>query len=104
MAFANPVSDRRPAQKRRTAAPGQDLSDDAARICPRQDVCVGRTRKNVLHARLTDDATSRQHFPFAFRLAVTYAVDDVHLDVRFAISNTSRETLPASLGGHPAFN
>jgi galactose mutarotase-like enzyme len=53
---------------------------------------------------LTDDATSRQRFPFAFRLAVSYAVDDVHLDVRFEISNTGDEILPASLGGHPAFN
>ena len=53
---------------------------------------------------LTDTAASRLHFPFAFRLAVTYAVDDVHLDVRFEITNTGDETLPASLGGHPAFN
>jgi galactose mutarotase-like enzyme len=53
---------------------------------------------------LTDNAASRQRFPFAFRLAVTYTVDDVHLDVRFAISNPGGTTLPASLGGHPAFN
>jgi galactose mutarotase-like enzyme len=53
---------------------------------------------------LTDDATSRARFPFAFRLAVTYTMDDVHLDVRFEISNTGTEILPASLGGHPAFN
>jgi galactose mutarotase-like enzyme len=53
---------------------------------------------------LTDDATSHLHFPFAFRLSVTYAVDDAHLDVRFEISNTGDEILPASLGGHPAFN
>jgi len=53
---------------------------------------------------LADDATSRLRFPFAFRLAVTYAVEDVHLDVRFEITNTGDEILPASLGGHPAFN
>lgn len=53
---------------------------------------------------LADDATSRQRFPFAFRLAISYAVDDADLDVRFEISNTGDETLPASLGGHPAFN
>ncbi len=53
---------------------------------------------------LTDNATSHQHFPFAFRLAVTYTADDVHLDVRFAVTNTGDTTLPASLGGHPAFN
>jgi galactose mutarotase-like enzyme len=53
---------------------------------------------------LTDNAASRTRFPFAFRLVVAYAVDDVHLDIRFEISNTGEETLPASLGGHPAFN
>jgi galactose mutarotase-like enzyme len=53
---------------------------------------------------LADGPESRRHFPFAFRLAVTYAVDDPHLDVRFEITNTGDETLPASLGGHPAFN
>jgi galactose mutarotase-like enzyme len=53
---------------------------------------------------LTDDDASRERFPFAFRLAISYAVDDVHLDVRFEILNTGDETLPASLGGHPAFN
>ena len=53
---------------------------------------------------LVDDAASHQRFPFAFHLAVTYTINDVHLDVRFAISNTGAEILPASLGGHPAFN
>jgi galactose mutarotase-like enzyme len=53
---------------------------------------------------LIDNAKSRQRFPFAFRLVVAYAVEDAHLDVRFAITNTGDETLPASLGGHPAFN
>ena len=53
---------------------------------------------------IADDATSRQRFPFAFGLAISYAVDDADLDVRFEVSNTGDETLPASLGGHPAFN
>jgi galactose mutarotase-like enzyme len=53
---------------------------------------------------LTDDTASPLRFPFAFRLAVTYAVDDVHLNVRFEITNMGEVTLPASLGGHPAFN
>ena len=61
-------------------------------------------RKTSCTLDLTDNVASRAHFPFAFRLAVTYAVDDVHLDVRFEITNTGDETLPASLGGHPAFN
>ncbi len=53
---------------------------------------------------LTDDAESWLHFPFAFRLAVTYAAENANLDVTFDITNTGNEPLPVSLGGHPAFN
>ncbi len=53
---------------------------------------------------LTDDSATRLHFPFVFRLAVTYAVEDDHLDVGFEITNTGDEMLPASIGAHPAFN
>ena len=42
--------------------------------------------------------------PFAFRLAVTYAVQSGDLDVTLEITHTSGEMLPASTGGHPAFN
>ncbi|KJC60750.1 aldose epimerase [Bradyrhizobium sp. LTSPM299] len=53
---------------------------------------------------LTDDAETHARYPFAFRLEVTYAVDGADLDVAFDIVNTGSDTLPASLGGHPAFN
>jgi galactose mutarotase-like enzyme len=53
---------------------------------------------------LTDDAQTRSRYPFAFRLTVTYTVDDADLDVAFEVTNTGDETLPASVGGHPAFN
>jgi len=53
---------------------------------------------------LADDAKTRLQFPYAFRLAVTYQVEDAHVDVGFEISNTGDVTLPASLGAHPAFN
>jgi galactose mutarotase-like enzyme len=53
---------------------------------------------------LTDHAETRARYPFAFRLEVTYTAKGADLDVDFAIVNTGNETLPASLGGHPAFN
>ncbi|MBZ9677572.1 aldose 1-epimerase family protein [Mesorhizobium sp. ES1-1] len=53
---------------------------------------------------LTDDADTRMHYPFAFRLAVTYTLDRQQLGVGFEISNTGDEPLPASIGAHPAFN
>ena len=53
---------------------------------------------------LTDNAATRSRYPFAFRLEVAYAVKDADLDIAFAVTNTGDEVLPASIGGHPAFN
>jgi galactose mutarotase-like enzyme len=53
---------------------------------------------------LVDDAQTRARYPFAFRLAVTYAVEEAYLDVTFAVTNSGDEMLPASIGAHPAFN
>ncbi|WP_315838489.1 aldose 1-epimerase family protein [Bradyrhizobium prioriisuperbiae] len=53
---------------------------------------------------LTDDADTRSRYPFAFRLTVTYALNDRTLNVSFEVSNPGDEVLPASVGGHPAFN
>jgi len=53
---------------------------------------------------LTDDAATRSKFPFAFRLAVTYVLEEAQLDLSFEITNTGEEALPASIGARPAFN
>jgi galactose mutarotase-like enzyme len=53
---------------------------------------------------LTDNAETRKRYPFAFRLAVGFAVSGADLDVTFDITNTGEGMLPASIGGHPAFN
>ncbi len=53
---------------------------------------------------LEDSEATRALYPFAFRLTATYAIDAAGLDLSLTIANTGEETLPASLGGHPAFN
>ncbi|WBL80358.1 aldose 1-epimerase family protein [Bradyrhizobium xenonodulans] len=53
---------------------------------------------------LDDSETTRALYPFAFRLTAGYALDESGLDLTLTIANTGTETLPASLGGHPAFN
>jgi len=53
---------------------------------------------------LTDSETTRALYPFAFRLTASYALDDSGLDLLLTVVNTGGETLPVSLGGHPAFN
>ncbi|RUW63637.1 aldose 1-epimerase family protein, partial [Mesorhizobium sp. M2A.F.Ca.ET.067.02.1.1] len=53
---------------------------------------------------LSDDAETRTHYPFAFRLAISYELTPQQLGVTFEITNTGGEHLPASIGAHPAFN
>lgn len=53
---------------------------------------------------LTDDAETRAHYPFAFRLVIGYSLGLRQLEASFEITNTGDETLPASIGAHPAFN
>lgn len=53
---------------------------------------------------LDDNEATRALYPFAFRLTAAYAIDDSGLDLTLTIANTGKETLPASVGGHPAFN
>jgi galactose mutarotase-like enzyme len=53
---------------------------------------------------LNDNAETRARYPFPFRLAVAYAIGERELEVSLDVTNTGREMLPASIGGHPAFN
>jgi galactose mutarotase-like enzyme len=54
--------------------------------------------------RLTDTSDTRSRYPFAFRFTLTYTLSEADLDVAFEIENPGDEILPASAGGHPAFN
>lgn len=52
----------------------------------------------------SDDAMTRQHYPFAFRVVVEYRLDETGLTMRVQVDNPARDTvLPANLGFHPAF-
>lgn len=53
---------------------------------------------------LNDNAETRARYPFPFRLVVAYAIGEQELDVSLEVTNTGSTMLPASIGGHPAFN
>jgi galactose mutarotase-like enzyme len=57
--------------------------------------------------RLRANEATRAHYPFAFRLDVTYALDAARLAIRATIANEAAnehdEPMPASFGFHPAF-
>lgn len=53
---------------------------------------------------LTDDDATRAIYPFAFRLTASFQLDRDGLELKLSILNTGKNMLPASAGGHPAFN
>ena len=52
---------------------------------------------------LVDDAETRIHFPFPFRLQIRFELSGASLAVITTVSNTGTEQFSASLGEHPAF-
>jgi galactose mutarotase-like enzyme len=52
---------------------------------------------------LRDDEETRALYPFAFRLEIRFAVDAQTLTVTYIVRNPGSESLPASVGAHPAF-
>ncbi len=52
--------------------------------------------------RLDADATTREHYPFDFRLDVAYKIENGRLLVTVSIANLGSQTMPASFGFHPA--
>jgi galactose mutarotase-like enzyme len=52
--------------------------------------------------RLEASEATRQRYPFAFRLDVTYRIDGPTLHLEAAVTNIDSVVLPASFGFHPA--
>lgn len=58
---------------------------------------------DAVRLRLSDTPRTRQHFPFTFRLDVEVVLDRDGVTMTYRVGNAgSTETLPCSLGVHPA--
>ena len=52
--------------------------------------------------RLEASEATRRHYPFAFRLDVTYRIEDATLHMVAEVTNAGDTVMPASFGFHPA--
>ncbi|MGD0635489.1 MAG: aldose 1-epimerase family protein [Beijerinckiaceae bacterium] len=52
---------------------------------------------------LESSPATHVHYPFDFRLEVTYALDGPSLSLSACVTNTGRGPMPVSFGFHPAF-
>lgn len=53
--------------------------------------------------RLTDDAGTREIYPFAFALDAEYRIEASRLAIAVTVTNRGERDMPASFGFHPAF-
>jgi len=53
---------------------------------------------------LTENDESKQRYPFKFAFRVHYELDKNTLRIGYDVTNSGEETLPFSVGAHPAFN
>ena len=53
---------------------------------------------------LKDSEVTREQYPFAFELHVTYTLTKFSIEIKFRIFNPGSEELLFSLGGHPGFH
>lgn len=56
-----------------------------------------------IRLRLVDDEATRERYPFAFRLDVSYRVMGDALSAAFEVENTGSDAMPYALGFHPGF-
>lgn len=52
--------------------------------------------------RLESSEATRRHYPFEFRLDVTYRIEGATLHMEARVTNTGAAVMPASFGFHPA--
>lgn len=65
---------------------------------------VGSQSNESVEFVLEQDEDTLVHYPYDFKLTVTYTLKGSLLAVDYKVKNNSNEQMPFSLGAHPAFN
>lgn len=68
------------------------------------DFTVAKQSADAVDLVLTDSAATHEKYPFAFKLTLSYKLDDHDISVRYTVENPADETMYFSIGAHPAFN
>ena len=69
-----------------------------------EDFTVSSHEPNILTLSLRANDRTKEMYPFDFELKITFTLLSTGLSLIFNVINHSSETMPFSLGSHPAFN
>lgn len=61
-------------------------------------------KKNYLCFKLQQTSQTLEKYPFDFELFISYKLIENSLKISYKVINRSTETMPFSIGAHPAFN
>ncbi len=64
---------------------------------------LANSTENSVSLILKSNEETRKSYPFDFVFEISYILVDNNLDVHYRITNCSQETMPCSVGAHPAF-
>lgn len=64
---------------------------------------VKQTEK-MLVFKLEASEKTKERYPFEFSLSITYSLEANRLKVGYEVVNKGKETMPFTIGAHPAFN
>jgi galactose mutarotase-like enzyme len=59
--------------------------------------------ENTVVLLFTENQETLKHYPFQFELRLKYEIIENSLKINYSILNKSQETMPFSIGAHPAF-
>lgn len=65
---------------------------------------VAEQGRDRIVLELADSPATREQYPFAFTLRITYALQDKTLQVSYRVENRDSKSMPFGIGGHPGFN
>lgn len=67
------------------------------------DFRIEHQTKNSVLFSLESNTTTLAQFPFEFELKIEYTLTENVLKIKYLVCNTSKNTMPFSIGAHPAF-
>ena len=65
--------------------------------------CIEQSESHLLFL-VSSNKKTRPLYPFDFKLTIRYTLQERELIVQWQVSNPNRETMPFSIGAHPAFS
>ena len=83
---------------------GTDYPMDRHGFARHQEFKLLESNSDSAVFELTSTEETKNHFPFDFRLTVTFQLNGNSLQQSFDVENTGEGTLGFQLGGHPAFS